>query len=485
MKTLLVLFLFLTCTIVALMGQDTIPNGNFEQWSSTLYLLPDNYPVSSNQDALQKCKTPNVVQTSEAYHGKYAVQLTTLQATNATTDTVGGWLANSTATGKGDPTTWPGGIPFNQIPTGITGYFQYNVDSADSALVGVVFKKNGASYAHYFYALGGIHASYTRFSFNFSPALSQAPDSVIVVMTSSNLLKNNGIPGSAAKFDSIAFTGSTQPALLNGDFEAWSGQSTTPELSGWFIQNDAGNILQTQDAESGKYALELKTIAGKNPDKSFFLYPGYIQDGVWNSVSNTFSGGFPYPHNSGILTFWYKYAPANPNDSAIINIMLKKSSVGIGGNGMRLKATSAYTYIEMPFYTNGTVADSAMIGIGSSYWRGNAWADTAVSYVGADLKIDQLAFKALSTGLQVLPEDNNITFYPNPMSASGTLYIPYSIKSSPLILKIFSLTGETIRIIPVISAETVVNRSGLSPGMLFYEVLKDNIPVKTGKIIVR
>lgn len=207
MKTLLPLFIFLASAVFVLRAQDTIPNGNFEYWSSTSYMMPDNYPVSSNQDALERKNVPNVNQTSDAYHGKYAIELTTLGPSAMGSDTVGGWFANSTASGNGDPTTWPGGIAYNQIPTGITGYYKYNVAADDSALIGVVFKNaSGQTYAHYFYAVGGIHTDYTRFSFTFSPPLTQAPDTIILVGTSSNLLAGNGVPGSTVKYDSISFT---------------------------------------------------------------------------------------------------------------------------------------------------------------------------------------------------------------------------------------------------------------------------------------
>lgn len=472
------------CTIFMAEAQDTIPNGNFEFWSSTSYMLPTNYPASSNQEALQKNNTVNVTQTTDAYHGQYAIQLTTLAPAGTNTNPVGGWIANSSTPGNGDPTTWPGGIPYNQMPTGFTGFYQYNVNSGDSALVGVVFKKNGQSYAHYFYALGGIHSTYYRFSFTFTPALTQAPDSIIFVATSSNLLKNNGVAGSTVKFDSISFTGASQPAVMNGDFENWANHTSTPILTEWIVSGDSSSVLQTTDSKIGTYALELKTVAGTDNNNNFQLNTGNVQDGVWNNNTNTFSGGFPYAHTEGTLTFWYKYAPANPHDSAMVNISLKKEGVIIGGYGIKLNAVANYTYVEMPFSTNGTTSDSAMINIGSSYWQSQTWADTAKSYVGAVLKIDGLAFKTTSTGVNTNSMDKNIIFYPNPMKETGIFHISSQINLAEMKLLIYNASGAIVKRIPVTSNILTLSKRDFLPGIYYYEFSQGNVSIKKGKIIV-
>lgn len=250
------------------------------------------------------------------------------------------------------------------------------------------------------------------------------------------------------------------------------------------MQKGDNNVLRTTDAKNGSYALELKTVAGTDQNNNFLLYSGYVEDGLWNNNTGTFTGGFPYPYSSGILTFWYKYAPADPNDSANINITLKQSDFNIGGNGMKLRAASSYTYVELPFSTNGTIADTAMINISSSFWQGQNWAQTATSYVGADLKIDDMALVVPTAGIHSVISSNIVSFYPNPMQDKGVFTISPDTKLSGLCIRIYNLSGEVIRIVPVTSYVTTLNRAGLMSGMYFYELTQVNTPLMKGKIIV-
>ncbi len=485
MKTSLCSLFFLSVAFFSVNAQTFVPNGGFENWTTNSYMLPTNYVTSSNIQSFISSNVENVIQTTSAYHGTYAIQLTTVAPVTPAIDTTGGFFSNATNTDTGDPTTWTGGIPYNQTPTGIRGYYTYNVDHADSALIGVVFKKNGVSFAHYFYAVGGIHSAYTPFAFTFTPALTQTPDSIIFVATSSNLLVFSGLPGSTVKFDSISFTGAvSQPALMNGDFESWTSYNTPPSLNNWNSGGDYKAVTQTTDAYSGTYAVELKTLAGtQNKGGAFQLNIGNLQDGQWNNTTGTFAGGFPYNLPSGVLTFYYKYAPANPKDSANINISLKKNGVNVGGAGMNLKEASSYTYVEMPFSGN-QIPDSAMISIGSSYWQGQTWADTAKSYVGAVLKIDQVAIKTSSTGITKNSADTNITFYPNPMKETGVFTISAQIEFTGMNLRIYNVAGVAVKILPVNANTIYLNKGDLLPGIYYYEFSQDNSVLKKGKIIV-
>ena len=133
-------------------GQSSIPNGNFETWTSSTYDYPQNYPSNSNSDNfLSHNLPPNVTKTIDAYHGTYAVQLTT----NASaTDTSFGYFLNTNP--NGPPSSWTGGMPYNQKPAGIRGYFKYNVALIDSATIIVTFSKSGSNIGSYFFKIGGI-----------------------------------------------------------------------------------------------------------------------------------------------------------------------------------------------------------------------------------------------------------------------------------------------------------------------------------------
>jgi hypothetical protein len=108
-------------------AQNSLPNGNFEDWNSGTYNYPENYPYTSNRETFFRYYMPfNEVRTTDAYHGTYAVEVSTLAAVS---NTSGGYFVNSPNT---DGDNWHGGIPYTEIPVGIRGYYKYNIATADS-----------------------------------------------------------------------------------------------------------------------------------------------------------------------------------------------------------------------------------------------------------------------------------------------------------------------------------------------------------------
>lgn len=172
MKKYCLLLLIIAVSFIAY-GQSAIPNGNFETWTSGTYSYPQNFPYNSNGENAWEILTNsvsfNLIKTSESYHGTYAVQLSTLVAGN---DTIFGYFINSQPNGD-NFSDWTGGLPYTQQPTGIKGYYKYNVAANDSATVIVIFSKNGYNIGSYVYNIGGIHSSYTPFNFTFNPPLSE------------------------------------------------------------------------------------------------------------------------------------------------------------------------------------------------------------------------------------------------------------------------------------------------------------------------
>ncbi|MGC9150563.1 MAG: T9SS type A sorting domain-containing protein [Microbacter sp.] len=487
MKTVLhflIMLIFTPLLVEAQVGNVTpsnvIPNGNFEMWDSTKYQQPLYYEMTNNVESIYYIGSSNVTQVASIEHGSYAVQLQTLA--NAT-DTVAAVMSNATLLNGPDPATWKGGIPCTVQPTGITGYYEYNVsDRSDSAVIAVQFKKNTVVLATYIYYLSGLHTSPANFNFTFSPALTQMPDTVLLIFLSSDLIHSkNGKAGSTLILDNVSFTGvASQPSMLNGDFEQWETLSTAPKLVDWY--SDPDNVTRTTDAKSGTYAVQLTTIAGSN-NGNFNIFPGYITNGNWNN--NKFTGGFPCVVSNDTLVFWYKYAPANPNDLANISISFKKNGTSIGGNGTTLSAASTYTLGKLPINFGGNVSDTAMIQITSSYWLGQTWADTARSYVGAVLKIDGLAFAStLATGINDQHANATITFFPNPMKETGMFHFSSDMDLSHTEIVFYNVDGTMVKKMTVPTHWLTISKADFPTGIYFYKITQQNQPIKTGKIIV-
>ena len=121
----LFLLLLLACLVSLAHAQTTssIPNGNFEQWSTTTINYPLYYPYNSNLDNSANNFLSNVAKSTNAYTGSYAVQLSTVQSGGAS---VIGYILNGNPNGGNGASAWHGGVAYNQKPTGISGYYQYN-----------------------------------------------------------------------------------------------------------------------------------------------------------------------------------------------------------------------------------------------------------------------------------------------------------------------------------------------------------------------
>ncbi|HKZ64705.1 MAG TPA: hypothetical protein VJ111_00040 [Chitinophagaceae bacterium] len=413
-----VLRIFVFCSYFGGMSlAQSIPNGNFEAWTSGTYEYPQYYPFNSNEEVFWKQIPFNLTKTTDAYQGTYAVQLTT----NASaTDTAGAYFV-SPVNGE-DPSTWTGGIPYNQKPTGIRGYYKYNVATADSALILATFSNGGNNIGTYIFKVGGIKTSYTLFNFTFSPALAITPDSVGFAATSSDLMVSNGMPGSILKLDSISFTGVTsQPAQMNGSFETWLSQ-TLYRPDNWYGNGWNGEGLnRTTDVAAGNYAVELTTYLGDNNGVPR-AQAGQISTGYYvcpGDTGNCFQmGGYTFTNQIDTLVFSYKYAPSG-NDSAEVWLNFKKNGNYIYGVNKYLSASSSYQLVQIPFNI-GQAPDTVIVQAQSSLWK-----DSALTYIGSNLKIDEIHFKSqpLNTSVPVFSIDNHFSVFPNPSNGEFQIQV--------------------------------------------------------------
>ena len=480
MKKLILSLTFFVCVALTVSAQvqTAIPNGNFESIFSRTYDYPANYPYVSNPDIFLSNYPFNVNKTTDAYHGNYAVSLKTIAVSSF--DTVFGFFLN-VPPNDGDVTTWTGGFPYDEAPTGIRGYYKYNVASSDSAVLFVIFHKATANVGFYFYKIGGIKNSYTLFDFTFNPPLSVTPDSVVIGFASSDFTKNsNGQDGSLLLIDSVSFKGvNAQPALMNGDFELWQSHTISkPEY--WYIgdrwHDGAINIIN--DSYKGNYAVELITRPGENngvPEAR----GTQISTGYWDENCNCMAGGYPFSNTIDTLELWYKYSPSG-NDSAVVAVLFKKSGSIVTGFEKILHASSSYQYVTIPFNISVPI-DTAIVIISSSYWN-----NTELSFIGSKLIVDEVQFKSqpLCTGiLNNVDNKLNTYIYPNP--SSGKFYIN-NLPENTQNINIYNTYGQL-----VFSLSNPVNKyfeidlTGFPKGIYFLNINNANNKPYSEKLIVK
>jgi PKD repeat protein len=372
-KCLLSLCIASSLTAVA----QSIPNGGFESWTTTTYGNP-TYLFTSNGQSPKGSNQPgpvNVLKVSDFFHGLYAIQLNTMLSGS---DTAAAYAAN------GDPSNPAGqGIPYSEKPDGMRFYYKCDVQPGDTAIVVAMFKLNGSIIGMAAKKLTGTQNSYALATVNISLPLT--PDSMIFAAVSSNLFQSNfkGIPGSMLQLDSVSFTGvASQPAMWDGDFELWQSQSTDI-LNNWDISGQQnGGTNKTTDAHNGTYALELITHTsnggGANTQNAT----------TGHSVQNGTVGGHPYSLQIDTLDFYYKYSPADANDSAQILLQFKNSGTVLTGIGQLLPKALVYTKVTIPFNLT-SAPDSLIVFINSSKVN-----NAPGSYAGADLKIDDISLRS-------------------------------------------------------------------------------------------
>ena len=391
-------------------GQDTIPNGDFEQWVTTNIYSPAGFPYTSDFQNFSNKQPLNVLRVTDSYGSLlYAAELFT---TVNQGDTSLAYMVNNNPQ-NGSFSTWHGGVPLSQMPTSFRGYYKY-ASTSDSATIILAFSQGGVNIGTYTRHLGPA-STYTLFQFPM-PTLAQTPDSVVIAFAASLVAGNNptGVPGDTLKIDSISFTGlPAQPAGLNGDFLVWNDTAYTyPNV--WNL-NGGGNsvtgVKQTTDAVHGMYAIELTTILGNQNNhvaaRSGQIMLGYYQNNCNGNCSE--KGGIPFTNQKDTLCFFYKYLPMN-GDSAGLSLQFVLNGNLFNFAGGLLPESDQYTYMEIPFDA-GQQPDSVQINIQSSNWD-----DTLLQYVGSDLKIDRMFFKS-----QVLPKTNPVITWATPSDiTSGT-----------------------------------------------------------------
>jgi hypothetical protein len=369
----------------------------------------------------------------------------------------------------------------------LRGWYKYNVATADSGTIIVAFSQAGINVGTYFFKVGGIHSGYTLFNFTFNPALSVTSDSVALGALSCKFTqsqdKPSGPAGSILVLDSLSFTGvSSQPALMNGDFETWQSQTfNNPE--DWYVQSDNGaGFNRTSDAAVGDYAMELITWAG-NQNNHASAQAGRVSTGYYPDNCNGDCkqlGGYPFTNQVDTLAFYYKYTPVHANDNAMISISLKKDGSQFWGTSLNLVENANYTYTELPVNPNSPVVpDSVIIDIQSTIWQ-----DSTLASVGADLKIDDIYFKSqlVPTGIFNHRGENSISVYPNP--TSGKIYIN-GLNSGIARLNIYNISGGIVYSSePEKRTVNEVDLTGQPKGIYFIKI-DDGNTIQTKKFVIR
>ena len=404
--------LFLQTTVHA-----QVPNGGFETWTTTTYHEPTGWTTGNRQSLRRMGVAP--VRLVPGFAGS-AVRLQTIIAG---TDTSDSYITNS----NGDPLNGEGGVPFAEQPIGFRAKYRCSLVGSDSAIILIVFKKNGAIVSSDIFKLGGVQSTFATLTFNLSVPI--APDSVIVAMASSDLISGTNVAsGSYLEMDNFVFT-LASTFLPNYEFESWDTlQYHKP--TGWQINGDS--ISKTTDSYSGSFAIKMVTqdYGGGN------VGAAYITTGL-NSNQGT-NGGLPYTNMVDTLTGYYKYA-GSASDSGYMFVSLSHLSTPVGGNSYYFTSAATYTYFQIPLNA-GSPPDSMRIDASSSSYP------FAPTSVGSTLILDRLGLRSVLVNVENMNQvsSNLITSYPNP--AKNILNIGFrKAPTSDFEIIVYNMLGSIVK----------------------------------------
>ncbi len=187
------LFLLILLNPFILFSQDTLPNLNFDKWTSFsagAYEEPSGGVWATANKIVLMLMPLTTEKTTDAVSGTYAVKMTTKQANTLPPMLVTGTLCtgvfNSTAT---PPNNMKFGMPFTGKPSRFTGYYKYLDNNGDSCdIYATLTKWSGGQ--RIVVGKASLRSSetvsnYTKFDLSFSYTSSLIPDSISVVFASS------------------------------------------------------------------------------------------------------------------------------------------------------------------------------------------------------------------------------------------------------------------------------------------------------------
>jgi hypothetical protein len=234
--------------------------------------------------------------------------------------------------------------------------------------------------------------------------------------------------------------------------------------------------MQTTDKVAGNYAVEIVTTQGDN-NGSPVANSGQIQNGS-SSCSGpppapcTYIGGYPFANPVDTLEFWYKYVPMG-NDSAQMQASFRNSTQNFWLM-KNLGASANYQKVDIPFNLAFT-PDTVFLQVQSSKMN-----DTALTYVGSDLKVDEMHFKSqpLSTSVPTFHIENEISIYPNP--STGEFNIVSSLFNVENV-EVYNAVGDRVISKNINSKSSILN---LRDEGIYFVKMNSNGKTFTKKLIV-
>ena len=401
-------------------GISDIPNFNFENWDTASLLLPDSMDYTAGM----------LSRVSALCHGNYAIRL----ENDVISESPGVFLIGESQNGQ----AFSGGVPFHSRPDTLTGCFNYSVIPNDTALVLLIFKKQGVTISdNLFKIYGNSSGAYVDLKFPISYISYDIPDSVIFAIACTDYRHQTELlSGSFVEVDNIHFSG-TSESIPNYDFENWTNYNHITLNNWWYSRKDrAGEgmgsnlpVIISTDPHSGSFAAVIRNIISPQDTISGLMYTG-------SENHNNFLVDFKPISLNG----FYKFFPQN-GDSLFITINLK-SGVQQVGTGIFKTGDTANEYTSFSAnikYDNPLIPDSAEIHIQVFDYGKPLGSSYAV--------VDDLNFDGFLADVEENPfvkpasPDFEFIIYPNPFSNNAVINFTLE-QPEQVLIRLYHLSGK-------------------------------------------
>ena len=469
---------FLVALSLPIFAQNDIPNWSFEKWDTISMFFPKQWDIVAGKT------TP--VQPSHG--GTWACKL----EIDSTQGGLGVLIDGQTNSGI---SFW-GGKPYSQRPDSVDIYMKYNIVPNDSAVMLLMFKKNGVYITDTFppipIAWGTDTNSFHDVKFKINYNTSDTPDTVIFGIVNSDYVAHPNGPWPSANFliiDDITFTGTgiTQQ-LPNNGFESWDTVSIISPHK-WDNSNSQKNsamglpaaVSISTDHTTGNYAAKIQNYISATDTIQGVIFTPSNSAQPWDNHP-AFALTQPFTYNT--FSVDYKYLPQN-SDSMGVNVMLYKNGNPIDESSYKNGATvSSWSTLDLPLnYNTSDSPDSAKI----YFWAFNCSGNTCKPLGNSVLFVDNLHFHTITgikpqTGL-----NNSFSVWPNPFINTTT--ITYQLNTTEKVkIKVLDVLGnEVAALVNETKTEGAYNltfdASGLTKGIYFCHIEAGNY-TETRKLIL-
>ena len=435
---------------VVFIGNNEIPNWDFQLWNNDNFAIPTGWNIATNAFS----RVPG-------HSGNYALNITGSNLAML------GYPSDDKQGSSG--VKFIGGVPFTGRPDSLSFYIKGSLVAGDSAMV-IVYLHQGITKIAKTMVLIPVNTGgqFKRVSIPIEYSSPLAPDSLILGITSVNpSYETAGNQINTVTVDDFEFIPSTT-SVYNGDFETWFNYNIElPEAwySPTFIELDSNNrgavpmVTKAIYELPYDYAADVKSlyynsigsVGGNMGLKNAALYGDAVQT-------------FPVNSKHQFLTGFCEAYPVN-GDTMAIEVRMYKHGREVGYGKLEMKdSITRFTPFEIQIGYGTDTSDVYAIPDSADIEMRTHGLDPNRARGLSRLVVDKLRFDGFVAGIEDQPivpsvfDNNGLKVYPNPSNDLMIVEIQEAMADESMI-QIYNLNGQILQEMKLPAGESKISFS--------------------------